>query len=175
MDQDQDSTVSRLRALSLYRPFAPTVAAGLKYVECREWWSGHLGDLAIHAAKKLADDDHPIWEHAAVKHGETGIGPGGVVVAVVSLVACLPMRCRLVNEMPHDDEISLLPAGGIGIHRRGQFTSINDQLPFGTWKHGAYGFLLDAVRPLAESVPVRGMPGMWTLSDWETDAIRAQL
>lgn len=165
--------MSRLRCLSLWRPYAGAVASGLKYVECRDWYSSHLGDLAIHAAKKCAPDGEPVYSHPGIK-----IGPGGVVVAVVSMIACLKMRYfdpLSVGPLDLTDGIDIFPSRAISIMRRETPTSIIDQTLLGSWSPGMYGFLLDAVRPLREPVPVRGMPGMWTLTDDESDAIREQL
>lgn len=160
----------RLRALSLWRPYAPAVAAGLKRIECRQNWTSHRGDLAIHAAKKCAPDGEPIWDEVVQ------LGPGGVVVAVVSLVACVHMRSITGFASPLGGEsIDIMPSGAIWLVRRGSCVSLHDQLPFGRWEPGMYGYLFDAIRPLRDPVEVRGMPGIWTLTGEQTDQVYDQL
>lgn len=161
-----------LKALSLWRPYAPAVANGDKWIECRQSWTNHVGELAIHAAKKCAPDGEPVWEHF------TGpIGTGGCVIAVVSLVACVPMRRSemAIGATAPPDVIAIDGRAGLGLRRRGQWTTITDQEPWGWWQAGWYGYVLDAVRPLPEPVEVRGMPGMWNLTAEQTDAVYDRL
>lgn len=160
----------RLRALSIYRPYSPLIATGRKRFECRNNWTSHLGDLAIHASKTCMPDNDPIWQLP-----EAQIGPGGAIIAVVSVVACLPIRDRQVTDIPMLDEISVLPNGGLCMHRWGDVLPINDQIAVGRWKSGTYAYQLDAVRQLTEPVEVRGMPGIWTLSDDITAAVRSRI
>lgn len=42
-----------MKALTLYQPWATLVALGLKRIETRSWPCGHVGPLAIHAAKTM--------------------------------------------------------------------------------------------------------------------------
>jgi hypothetical protein len=38
-----------MRAITLQQPWATLVARGLKKMETRSWWTGHVGWMAIHA------------------------------------------------------------------------------------------------------------------------------
>lgn len=46
----------RIKAITLWEPWATLMAYGLKEIETRSWYTKHRGPLAIHAAKRWHDD-----------------------------------------------------------------------------------------------------------------------
>lgn len=161
----------RMRALSMWRPYGFEIARGRKRIETRDQYTGWRGDIAIHSAKRAAPDHAPVWGLPDVK-----IGPAGAVVAVASLVDCLQIRTKApaqaqMGERPGSCIIVRADVEPVSMIRGGQAISIVDQLALGDYRPGRYGYVLDAVRPLQEPFPVRGMPGIWTLTEEQTEAV----
>jgi hypothetical protein len=80
-----------LTALTIIQPFAHLIATGVKRVENRTWSTGHRGPLAVHAGKADRYAGRRVVDLAA----EYGLDPRplayGAIVAVVNVVACVPV------------------------------------------------------------------------------------
>ncbi len=77
----------RIKAITLWQPWASLMALGYKTIETRSWSPSYTGLLAIHAAKKKGDASQQfIYEKCVL---ELGIPlralPYGAIVAVVNL------------------------------------------------------------------------------------------
>lgn len=89
-----------MRAISLWQPWASTVALGLKRFETRSWPTDYRGPLAIHAAKSTQGRDFfemKLLMTGATRHAFDRAGlyswmtlPKGAIVAVCDLQICLP-------------------------------------------------------------------------------------
>lgn len=173
---------SRMRALSLWQPWASLIAVGAKTIETRSWGTKYRGPLAIHAAKtlegismvnagRMCREDDAAIAAALSAHGVTVWGdlPLGAVVAVADLVDCVPIH--------HEDhKLTVAWERHIAPTRDGSLwlwegpgdtenlstgrppwrrTNIDDQRPFGDYAPGRFGWVLDNVRVI-EPVPARG-------------------
>jgi hypothetical protein len=129
-----------VKALSLWQPWASAIALGLKRIETRHWRTPYRGPLAIHAAKRWTADER---EFHAVEH-EGGrmpaVLPLGAVVAVCRLVDCRPTE-RLLPDLS-DDEVA-----------------------WGNYGRGRWGWILADVEPLAVPVPYRGLQRLFDIPD----------
>lgn len=140
-----------MKALTLTQPWATFVALGVKTLETRSWKTEYRGPLAIHAAKtfpgfaKAQTETPAFWEvveaHGLVERRPDGVEvakfPLGAVVATVQLVDCF------------------------------QFTDDFDpgeQLHFGNFEVGRWGFVLSDIRAVQPPIPARGALGLW---EWE--------
>ena len=164
--------MSDVRVLTVRQPWASLIALGVKTIETRPMPTKYRGWVAIHAA--AADTDRtildpaiaPAWDRLGDFIG--GNAPvRGAVVAVARLIDCLP-----VVENPGD----LYAVGGEGpcIIREGPSTltyscgdiedddvaDLDDQLLYGDFTPGRYGWLLTDVRPLATPIPWKGALGL---------------
>ena len=82
----------RIKAITLYQPWAAFVMAGIKQYETRSWMTKYRGPLAIHAGKTWNRD--LMWQyltlkqnHAAIQdHANEGILAFGAVLGICRLV-----------------------------------------------------------------------------------------
>jgi hypothetical protein len=141
-----------LKALTLTQPWASLMALRAKRIETRSWYTGYRGELVIHAAKGF-----PKWAKEACEEPEFARALGGlkaaqlplsVGVCVVRVVACI----RTENILRGEPFV-----------RDGSFSV--DELAFGDYSPGRWGWITEFVRPLANIGPVRGELGLWSWAD----------
>jgi hypothetical protein len=186
-----------MKCLTLHQPWASLIVEGVKRIETRSWPTNYRGPLAIHAglsdkamkdvrrgAKGYRGEDIRFENRCDRAFGWSGWGwedtwgalPLGAVVAVADLVDCVPMvgaeyeeyggTCLVVEgdrawiDYP-DDPLAA--------------SVVTDQLPYGDFRPGRWGDLLDNVRPVAEPVPVKGRQGLWSLPSDVEAAVLAQV
>lgn len=142
-DRTQEIVV---KCLSLWQPWASLIAAGVKQVETRHWYTPYRGRIAIHAAKKLVSDCGVLLDELCIDefgpHWRSVL-PRGEIVCIARLVACERM---LHPEYP-------TPHG---------YPS-KEELICGNWAQGRFAWLLDDIQPLKPTVPYRGLQGLFTL------------
>jgi hypothetical protein len=167
-----------MKALTLTQPWASLVAIGAKSIETRSWSTSYRGPLAIHAAKGWSADDRefcyrldvfPLLYNGGIRptseHGLSDMLPRGVIVAIANL-----HRVGRINER------SNYPEPGSEIYVAGRDLPIEgDELAFGNYDDGRYGWVLTNVRRLAEPVLCRGHLGLWDVPADVEQAIHAQL
>lgn len=131
-----------MRCISLWQPWASAVALGLKRIETRHWSTNYTGKLAIHAAKRWTGDER---DTAAMFAGlydlRLAAPPLGAIVATARLVRC--------------DRSEDILRRGIG----------EMEEAFGNYGRGRFGWILDDIVMLEESVPFRGMQGLFDVPD----------
>lgn len=138
---DLFNTVTTMKALSLWQPWASLVAAGVKVHETRHWHTDYRGLIAISASKTMDYAGSPdglcadalggrFWSHHL---------PLGAVVAIGRLSAC--RRAQDVS---------------------GQITKADREA--GNFTHGRYAWRFEDVRRIAKPIPVVGRQGLfnWT-------------
>lgn len=109
--------------------------------------------------------------------------PLGAVVAVARFVEALPMvdgtapfvkgqqprdcaialyrtEADIISYHPDDDEA---PGWQRHFDRRGRLHPLDDQLPYGDYRPGRFGWLLDNIRRLPEPIPCTGFQGLRAL------------
>ena len=90
----------RVRAISLWQPWASAMALGIKCIETRDWVSRYRGPLLIHAAQKKSRENREVFNELldeeavsaaflAAELGEYDALPFGAVLAVVRMVDCV--------------------------------------------------------------------------------------
>jgi hypothetical protein len=137
----------RIKAITLWNPWALLMAAGAKTIETRSWATGYKGPLAIHAAKKKDTDILNYWTQPAYRDVLEAAGFGepddqffGCIVAVVNLQGCWPsekLRARLEE------------------------TGRQEEILFGNYAPGRYGWVTNELRKLKRQIPAKGAQGLW--------------
>lgn len=150
----------------------------------------HAGKAPPHAGRIESSDwwvSRAAWcEHgwrmtASPSHEDPPIDlPLGAVVAVAELVDVLPIVDDS-DPTPAGEHIGAWsdPSGApvlwhagpsqyVDVDGCGHYEDqreahpIDDQLPFGDFTPGRFGWLLDNVRPLTQPIPAKGRQGLWT-------------
>lgn len=145
----------RLKAISLWQPWASLWAAGIKIHETRSWPTTHKGLLAVHAALKRDADGECLYK-SLVDHdyerlvGFLRLGPDfnllafGAIVGVVDLVEC----CRI----PHIETTYMNPS-----------TRLDYDL--GDWTAGRYAWRTDEneSKLFDKPIPCKGRQGFFNV------------
>lgn len=152
----------RLRAISLWQPWASLMALRAKMIETRHWIPGYRGWIAIHAAKKwnaeLVDQSlaprfrvalYPDWP-ACVLSGPEHL-PRGAFVAVGWLDRVITTEDETARPAKDSDEYA-----------------------FGNYAPERWMWVFDTIYKLKEPIPARGYQSLWT-PDEHKEAIFAQL
>lgn len=155
-----------MRALSLTQPWATLIAIGAKRIETRSWRPG-----GYQAARARLGEPETIAIHAARAF------PFGAR----TLCATEPFESRLNAAgycvFPDDT----LPIGAIvavaeiaDVCRTEQLVSrlSEDELAFGDYSPGRWGWLLANVRRVEPPVACRGALGLWRVPDDHAEAVR---
>lgn len=93
----------KVKAITLYQPYASFIIAGLKRFETRDWGTDYIGLLVIHAGKTLdVDTRNPVFMKHLIA---SGLGdwnklPLGAALGVVEKGKCY----RGLSVLPHIDE-----------------------------------------------------------------------
>lgn len=128
----------RVRAISLWQPWASAVALGLKTYETRHWWTGYRGPLVIHAARRWTRAER---EFAAVEHALGRLPkrlPLGALVCI----------CDLVDVQPTED--AALAIGAV-------------ERIYGNYAPGRFAWKLENVRAFDEPIVWAGRQGFFTV------------
>lgn len=143
----------RIAALSLHRPWADALMAGLKRVETRPYPTKHRGWLAIHTTQDTHEKQYctePGFER--IKKYVPDL-PHGHVVGIANLVACV----KLTQSLSYTVEGYRLVIGP-------------QEHFYGHYAPQRFAWLFSEVRRFAVPVPATGHQRIWT---WETDALPA--
>lgn len=93
-----------MKAISIKQPWAWLIANGYKTVENRKWYTGHRGDILIHASKTEKDVDADI--DYIRQRFKIGIRRDqlefGQVLAVANLVGCSKEPKTRIDQYWHD-------------------------------------------------------------------------
>jgi hypothetical protein len=145
----------KMKAISLWQPWASLIATGAKTIETRSWETKYRGPLVICAAKGGLSKGELIHQ-LCLRHIDCGLAPlvgealgtytGGAVkiehlpfgkaVAVVNLIAC-----KKTGDMT--------------------WSEINSQINFGNFTLGRYAWMLDHIRRITKPFPVVGRQGFF--------------
>lgn len=132
----------KIKALSLWQPWADAIRVGAKTIETRSWPTCHRGWLAIHAAKRKIDrSNQGFVEFAEHWVGDLSKLDFGAVICVVRLSDCRPSE-GLREEINEDEEL------------------------WGNYDDRRWGWLLGdgPVIDVNPAIPVRGFQGLF---DWD--------
>lgn len=145
----------KIKALTLWQPWASLMALEEKKIETRSWLTKHRGLLAIHAAKRnMTSDEISMLSSWKTAHGINVSNnpdhfPYGEIVAVVNL-----LDCKAIPRPSNDTSIMLYMFGGL-----------NESL-FGHYAVGRFAWITRMVYavPAGESYPATGHQALW---DWD--------
>lgn len=127
----------RIKALSLWQPWASLIAEGHKSYETRSWRTNYHGWLAIHAAKRWKHDQRAIMQNWPYRNlALPDPLPFGAVVAVARLVDVQPTE--LVRDQIGEIEHAV-----------------------GNYRDGRYAWQLASIIPLEKPLPATGGQGLW--------------
>jgi activating signal cointegrator 1 len=144
----------KIKAITLWQPWATLMAIGVKRFETRSWGTGYKGPIAIHAAKRPINVAE-INYHMRLVLGDHGIRKSefslGQVVAIGYLKKVYPTWCQDAV-MVGPETVSLPPP----------LTSL--ERSFGDWSQGRCAWLVTDMWQLDPPIPARGRQGLW---DWQ--------
>src|SRR5579872_2132505 len=132
----------KIKALSLWQPWAEAIRVGAKQIDTRHWSTRYRGWLAIHAAKKKINlNDQAFVEFAEHWVGDLTKLDFGAIVCIVKLTDCCPTE-TLREEIGEDEEL------------------------WGNYDDGRWGWMLDGgpVIDINPAIPVIGHQGLF---DWQ--------
>jgi hypothetical protein len=160
----------RMPALSIWAPYPQLIADEQKVIETRTWCPRYRGDVAIHvAASREVPSSDPVWQYT---DGAPHMKVRGVVIAVATLVETLEMRDYTEALLPG---IEIRPLELVMRRTRRSPVIIDHQWPFGTFKPGMFGLVLDCVRVLKNPVLVSGGQKLWRMPVDATHAVLQQV
>lgn len=126
-----------MRCLSVRQPWAWLLIFGGKNIENRDWYTGHRGPLAIHAAK-----------------GMTKVEYYSAIDFVSRFDRATAMR------VPYWDSPRLVRGAIIGTVDQVDCVGVSDS----PWFQGKFGHVYTNPRPLEVPAPANGQLGFW---DWD--------
>lgn len=149
--------IPKMKAISLWQPWASAIPAGVKTIETRGWATGYLGPLAIHAAKRWTAEELYFWQlhienpvHVEDRNAFRKIGvlnhkdlPLGCIVATCELYACLSTSGDTVDAPGH--------------------VCAPNEIDWGNFEPGRFAWFLRNIKPLHLPIPCVGRQGFF---DW---------
>lgn len=141
----------KIKAITLWQPWASFIPWGLKEYETRSWGTSYRGLLAIHAAKRwskkeqryLSGMSHQFPEiHRAVQENTMYLG---AALCVCRLVDVLETQFVYPLSLRH-------------------FPERQRELAVGDWTPGRFAWKLEVVQVFEQPIPATGRQQLW---DWE--------
>ncbi|XZN95042.1 MAG: ASCH domain-containing protein [Microcoleus sp.] len=135
-------------AITLHQPWASLVAAGKKHYETRSWPTNYRGPIAIHAGKKLEQDQSLL----GLLEVPLSSIPLGAIVAIAELTDCILMTKEFILKQSSFEQY------------------------LGCWEEGRYAWKLENVRAIGP-IPATGKQGLWkwNLDDWNPGNFEIEL
>ncbi|MEZ2231536.1 ASCH domain-containing protein [Microcoleus sp.] len=126
-------------AITLHQPWASLIAAGKKHYETRSWPTNYRGPIAIHAGKKLEQDQSLL----GLLEVPLSSIPLGAIVAIAELTDCILMTKEFILKQSSFEQY------------------------LGCWEEGRYAWKLENVRAIGP-IPATGKQGLWkwNLDGW---------
>ena len=146
-----------IKAISLWQPWASAMAEGLKHMETRSWPTDYRGELVIHAANRRPSLEEVGDQETYTKVMESM--PFGCALCVVTLNACTSSERFCVGSPD----------------RPGMILLSESERDLGNYEPGRFAWVTGNLRKLRKPVYLRGRQGLWTLTEEEERAVRAQL
>jgi activating signal cointegrator 1 len=136
----------RIPVLTLWQPWASLLAIGAKEFETRGFSIAYRGPIGIHAAKRWSGEQAHYCELSLFRRAlvEGGLNPNSLPRG------CMLGIADLTNIWPTENLRPRLEANGQ-----------RQELEFGNYQPGRFGWWYQNVRRLAEPLPVTGQQGVW--------------
>lgn len=136
----------RVKALSIWQPWASLIMSGEKEYETREWATKYRGPLVIHASKRWGSDQRQICEMGTYRHlvgNAIATGPKGEWQPILGC-------CLGVVEL-----IGVFPTTSKNLDLSQQERALGDYRP------GRYAWRLANPRLFKEPIYQSGAQGLW--------------
>jgi hypothetical protein len=172
----------RMKALTLWQPYASLIATSAKRIETRSWYTAYRGTLLIHASKNVQPEmkliwgslnnwdfcdvatsvleDHWIADITGEKNYLLEELPAGVIVGSVELVGCEPITDIPCLYCQDGKEWEVLPG--------------QPEYLFGDYTEGRWAWLLANPKRFNRPIPAKGMQGLWTPDLATLEAIKQE-
>lgn len=155
-------TITTMKAITIWQPWASLKACGAKEFETRGWKTKYRGPIAIHAAvlfnnsfpKEFSDASHE-----ALRKNLPGFTymyelPRGAIIATAELIGCW--------EIDSIQEMDGAPwETGYWGDRQIWYDVSEQELLFGDWTPGRYAWEFANMRMLETPIPAKGKQGLW--------------
>lgn len=178
--------VGVMRVLTVRQPWATLIALQIKRIETRSFATKYRGPVAIHAGLRKADVTETgidPWRPLLAPGSDCRLAESltfGAVVAVADLTDCLPIYDVSDDTGYHTGRPVLWKRDALFIDTEPKsknpetLIDVSDQLPYGDFTPGRFGWLLDNVRPLSAPIPHKGGLGLRHATPELIAAIEAQ-
>lgn len=168
-----------MKAITIREPWATLMAIGAKQIETRSWPTNYRGPIAIHAAKGMTGADADFLRHYNAKFldafNESRIHPiTGMPVALdeyfniydwnFEFAPATWFLQRTRGCVIATATLDCCGAFDAATHRRVIDRFGENELAFGDFTPGRFGFYLANVVRLPRPIPAKGQLGLW---DWE--------
>ncbi|MBP0020280.1 MAG: ASCH domain-containing protein [Cyanobacteria bacterium SBLK] len=133
----------KIKALSLWQPWASLITHGHKQYETRSWFTDYRGTLLIHAAKRTGEqiqkDTAFILQNKHNIRLDWGDLPLGQLVCICDLVDCIPITGDVRRRLSQQEKVC------------------------GDWSSGRWAWDLRNVRAIDPLIPLRGRQGLFNV------------
>lgn len=141
-----------MKALTIWQPWAGSIAERIKQYETRSWATNYRGPLAIHAAAKPIQHT---WAAYIDSRAQEAICRRFNLPEIFNGPAVFPSACVVATAMLTDC-IKITPEFAA--------TLSQDELALGDYTPGRYAWKLENIKKLKHPIPASGRQGLWT---WE--------
>lgn len=134
------------KVISLWQPWASLMLIGAKQVETRSWSTPHRGTLVIHASKKWDKENAPFAQLEPFRSAliAAGLDPNALPLGAALGTVILDTVQKVETIRPNLS---------------------GNEIAFGDYTPGRFGWLTSRPRPFREPLPVAGEQG---LRDWSS-------
>lgn len=147
-----------MKSLTIHQPWASLLVWKKKQFETRDWQRMYRGLIAIHAGKEplspLEDYYDILWElrNDSIDFNEAYFNSTfGKIIAIATLKNIHLMTRELIDKQSHLEQVC------------------------GYWEPGRFAWEFTDIKPLPKPISVRGLPGLWDISDEIQQQISQQL
>jgi activating signal cointegrator 1 len=146
-----------MKGLTIHQPWASLLVKKKKQFETRDWQRNYRGLLAIHAGKEPLSPLEDYYDILYALKGDFNFDETyfnstfGKIIAIATLKDIHLMTKELIKKQSHLERVS------------------------GYWEPGRYAWEFTDIKPLPKPIPVRGLPGLWDVSDEIQQQISQQL
>lgn len=155
---NEEAKRDKLKAITLWQPWATAMAKGSKRNETRGWETSYRGDMVICSAKRKPTRDECGDENESYQ--ACLALPYGFALCVVEIYDCVPTQYFMRRS-----DRAKLPLR----------TITETEWHLGNYSDGRFAWLTKNLRELKTPVPVIGRQGFFFLSKSEIKQVREQL
>lgn len=161
---------SKIKAITIWQPWASLLASGTKKYETRSWATNYRGPILIHSARKTPESTFRAFEMDRYNRPELFNAvwktfnctahnlPTGRIIATAELVAC-----HMIHENTGSTgQIYILPGGDTS--EPIYLCDLGDEQYLGDWTPGRYAWEFKNMQVLERPIPEKGGQKLWNYS-----------